>query len=44
MKNLKKAARIFKCVCGFHTEDEGVKDSHIRIMDGVYGRQHYEVK
>ena len=36
--------KLFGCVCGFLTENRGVMDSHVKIMDGVYGIEHYEVK
>ena len=36
--------KMFKCVCGFLTPEEGTIGSHVRIMNGVYGIEHYEVK
>lgn len=35
---------VFRCTCGFETTDEGKRDSHVKIMDGVYRRRHEAVR
>lgn len=44
MKTIDKTTGEYGCVCGFRTDDKSKISSHVRIMDGVYGVKHYEVK